>query len=230
MTRERIPMERVDRDAYVERYQRRLEEHGYSPLTLGWGKPGREHVRFRVMADVVQEVDARSVLDVGCGFADLHDHLRGRGWDGRYRGLDIVPGLLEIARTREPGLDLEEADIATYRPDEGERFDVVVASGVFNARVHGEDNEAHISRSVRRMFELCERAICVDFMSTFVDFQNPDAWHTDPAWAIRLGRELSKRVKLRHDYMPFEFALAVYRADDHPGNVFEPLAPDAGRP
>jgi SAM-dependent methyltransferase len=219
-------MERVDRDAYVERYQRRLEEHGYSPLTLGWGKPGREHVRFGVMADVIEEVRATSVLDVGCGFADLHAHLRSRGWDGRYRGLDIVPGLLEEARRRNPTLDLEEADIATYRP--AERFDVVVASGVFNARTYGEDNEAHITRSVQRMYELCDRAICIDFMSTYVDFQRPEAWHTDPAWALSVGRGLSKRLKLRHDYMPFEFALVVYRADGHPGSVFGPLDPTPG--
>ena len=222
-------MKRVDRDAYVERYQRRLEEHGHSPLTLGWGKPGREHVRFGVMADVVQEVGADSVLDVGCGFADLHDHLRERGWDGRYRGVDIVPGLLDEARRRDPTLDLLEADIATYRPSAKERFDVVVASGVFNARTHGEKNEAHITRSVQRMFELCDRAICIDFLSTFVDFQSPEAWHTDPAWAMRLGRGLSKRFKLRHDYMPFEFALVVYRADDHRGSVFAPFDQTPGR-
>ena len=34
------------------------------------------------------------------------------------------------------------------------------------------------------MFELCRQAICVDFMSKYVDFQSPEAWHTDPAWAM----------------------------------------------
>jgi SAM-dependent methyltransferase len=216
-----VAMDRVDKADYVERYERRLREHGHSPETLGWGKPGREHVRFQVMADVVREVGAVSVLDVGCGFADLFDHLAQQGWEGDYHGIDIVPGLLAEARRRHPALDLQEADIGTYEP--AGPFDVVVASGVFNARLRSEDNREHITRSVERMYALCRRAVCVDFMSTYVDFQHPDAWHTDPAWALELGRGLSKRLRLRHDYMPFEFALVVYRDDEHPGNVFRPL-------
>jgi SAM-dependent methyltransferase len=217
-----MAMDQVDRADYVERYERRLRDHGHSPQTLGWGKPGREHIRFQVMADVVREVGAASVLDVGCGFADLYDHLVLQGWNGEYRGLDIVPGLLAEARRRHPALDLQEADIAAYEPADG--FDVVVASGVFNARLRGDDNRAHIARSVERMYALSRRAVCVDFMSTYVDFQHPDAWHTDPAWALELGRGLSKRLRLRHDYMPFEFALIVYCDDEHPGNVFRPLS------
>jgi len=214
-------MELADRADYVERYERRLREHGHSPETLGWGKLGREHVRFQVMTDVVQEVGAASVLDVGCGFADLFDHLVAQGWNGEYSGIDIVPGLLAEARERHPSLDLQEADVASYEP--AGTFDVVVASGVFNARLRSGDNRAHITRSVERMYALASRAVCIDFLSTYVDFQQPDGWHTDPAWALELGRGLSKRLRLRHDYMPFEFALIVYRDDEHPGNVFRPL-------
>ena len=214
-------MELADRADYVERYERRLREHGHSPETLGWGKLGREHVRFQVMTDVVQEVGAASVLDVGCGFADLFDHLVAQGWNGEYSGIDIVPGLLAEARERHPSLDLQEADVASY--ESAGTFDVVVASGVFNARLRSGDNRAHITRSVERMYELASRAVCIDFLSTYVDFQQPDGWHTDPAWALELGRGLSKRLRLRHDYMPFEFALIVYRDDEHPGHVFRPL-------
>jgi SAM-dependent methyltransferase len=216
-------MEPGDRADYVDRYERRLREHGHSPETLGWGKLAREHVRFAVMADVVREVGAASVLDVGCGFADLFDYLVQEEWTGRYTGIDIVPGLLAAARRRHPTLDLHEADVATFQPANASGFDVVVASGVFNARLRSGDNREHIARSVERMFALCRRAICVDFLSTYVDFEQPDAWHTDPAWAFALGRGLSKRLRLRHDYLPFEFALIVYRDDAHPGNVFRPF-------
>ncbi len=213
-------MQIADRHAYVERYERRLREHGHSPLTLGWGKPGRESVRFEVMAELIDEVGAVSVLDVGCGFADLYDHLRAGGWHGSYHGIDIVPALLAEARKRQPELSLVEADIADYLSGERDRFDVVVASGVFNARLEAERNEEHVRRCTTRMWELARRAIGVDFMSSRVDFQHEGAWHTDPAWALELAAGLSRRFRLRHDYMPFEFALAVYCDDEHPGNVF----------
>ena len=201
-------MEAADRLAYVERYERRLREHGHAPETLGW-RPGRERARFGVTAHVVAETGARSLLDVGCGFADLLDFLRETGWDGEYHGIDLVPGLLAEARRRHPALPLEEADIADYEP--GRTFDVVVASGVFNFRLEAEDNRDHIARSVERMLELARHAVCVDFLSTNVDYRHPGAWHTDPAWALELGRRLSAHARIRDDYLPFEFALVVYR-------------------
>jgi SAM-dependent methyltransferase len=201
-------MEAADRLAYVERYERRLREHGHAPQTLGW-RPGRERARFQVMADVIAETGARSLLDVGCGFADLFDFLCEDGWEGDYHGIDLVPGLLAEARRRHPSLPVEEADIADHDP--GRTFDVVVASGVFNFELKAEDNGDHIARSVSRMFELAQRALCVDFLSTHVDFRHPGAWHTDPEWALALGRSLSPRAKLRDDYLRYEFALVVYR-------------------
>ena len=214
-------MEPADRAAYVARYEGRLAEHGHSPRTLGWGGLGREAVRFEVMREAVEAAGAESVLDVGCGFADLHDHLRAHGYAGAYHGIDIVPGLLAQARSRDPALDLAEADVVDYQPGEEKLFDAVVASGVFNARLAGEPNTEHISRSVRRMFDLSRRVVCVDFMTTAVDFQHPDGWHTDPAWAVGLAQTLSRRFRLRNDYMPFEFALIIYRDDRHSGNGFE---------
>src|SRR4051794_12015566 len=144
-------MKRTDRMAYVDRYERRLRKHGHSPQTLGWGPHGREHVRFGVMADVIEQANADSVLDVGCGFADLNDFLCDRGWTGTYVGIDLVPGLLVEARRRNPQLVLKEADIATYQPDASAAYDAVVASGVFNARLQAQDNREHIKRSVHRM-------------------------------------------------------------------------------
>ena len=34
-----------------------------------------------------------------------------------------------------------------------------------------------------------------------------------PAWALTLGKKLSRRVMLRHDYMPYEFTLIIYSDD-----------------
>ena len=221
-------MRDVDRAAYVKRYSERLERFGRSPEALGWGSGGREHVRFAVLADAIRSCGARSVLDVGCGFADFHDYLAASGLEVAYRGIDIVPSVLAEACARDPGLDLAEVDVCDYPVTPENRFDAVVASGVFNARLAGEDNLVHIERSVTRMFELAERVVCVDFMTTAVDFQRPEAWHTDPAWAIGLAQRLSRRFSLRNDYMPFEYTLTIHRDDSHPGNVFPGSpAPDA---
>lgn len=151
-----------------------------------------------------------AVLDVGCGFADLYDYLGAHGWRGRYTGIDIVPGLLEMARERHPDLDLRELDILESGA-QLEAHDFVISSGVFNAQLSHGDNRDHIAAALEMMMRLARTAVMIDFLSSHVDFQQPGAWHTDPAWAFDTAKLLTTRVMLRHDYMPFEFALLLFR-------------------
>lgn len=205
-------MREEDRRDCIARYEGRLIEHGYSPESLGWGKNGRQEVRFGVLAAQALAAPESSVLDVGCGFADLHDFLVERGWRGRYTGIDIVPGLLEVARERHPDLDLRAVDITGPEPL-ADRYDFAVASGIFNARLPSGGNSEQIEGALERMLECARVTVAVDFMSTHVDFQKPGAWHTDPAWALRTAVRLSRRIALRHDYMPYEFALFIHKDD-----------------
>lgn len=202
-------MNELDRKSYRDRYERRLKEHGYSPQTLGWGQHSRQEIRFGVLAEQVLENPTCSVLDVGCGFADLHDYLSARGWRGHYTGIDIVPGLLEIARDRHPELDLREIDITEDDIDLNV-YDFVIASGVFNSKLTVGDNRDHIWSALVSMARHGRRAVCVDFLSSYVDFIKPGAWHTDPCWVFDRAKQISRRVLLRHDYMPYEFALFIY--------------------
>jgi SAM-dependent methyltransferase len=201
-----------DRLDYVQRYEKRLQEFGYSPATLGWGVNGRQEVRFSVLAELALRMPQSSVLDVGCGFCDLYDFLDKQGWQGRYTGIDIVPGLLEVARQRHPDLDVRELDIT----DESvllDEYDLVISSGALNAALPSGGNEVHIEVALRGMHRRSRYATCVDFLSSYVDFQKPGAYHTDPSWALAAAKRLTRRVLLRHDYMPYEFSLFLFRDD-----------------
>lgn len=207
-------MKTEDRLDYVQRYEKRLQEFGYSPVTLGWGVNGRQEVRFSVLAELALRMPESSVLDVGCGFCDLYDFLDKQGWQGRYTGIDIVPGLLEVARQRHPDLDVRELDITDESVPLGEdEYDFVISSGALNAALPSGGNELHIEVALRSMFRRSRYAACVDFLSTYVDFQKPGAYHTDPSWALAAAKRLTRRVLLRHDYMPYEFSLFLFRDD-----------------
>lgn len=201
-----------DRYYYIQRYEQWLREFGQTPQALGWGKHARQQNRFHVLAQMAIQEPNCSVLDVGCGFADLYDYLAKCGWRGKYTGIDIVQKLLEIAIKRHPDLELYQMDIA----DAGgvlDMHDYVIASGVFNAKLQRGDNYEHITESLKRMYELSNKAVCVDFLSSYVDYMKEDSFHVSPEWAFSEARKLSKRVTLRHDYMPYEFALYIYRDD-----------------
>jgi SAM-dependent methyltransferase len=203
------PEDRLD---FVRRYEERLQKFGYSPATLGWGVQGRQEVRFSVLAEMAVRIPDSSVLDVGCGFCDLYQFLEQHGWMGRYTGIDIVPGLLNVARQRHPDLDIREIDVADESVSFGE-YDFVIASGTFNAALPAGDNQAHAELALQRMFQACRQATCVDFLSSHVDFQKEGAFHTDPGWALSVAKRLTRRVFLRHDYMPYEFSIFLFRDD-----------------
>lgn len=214
-------MDPIDRKEYVERYRERLRRFAYSPETLGWGTHGRQEVRFSVLSEHALSHPTSSVLDVGCGFADLYDYLLNFGWRGKYTGVDLVPDLLEVARDRHRDLDLRVIDITDQGSGLGS-YDFVIASGVFNARLRIGDNREHIARALSAIYSLSRVALSVDFLSTYVDFQRENAWHTDPSWALAEARKLSRRLALRLDYMPYEFALTIFRDDSiSERNVFE---------
>lgn len=201
-------MDDRDRQAMIDRYEERLRRHGRSPEALGWGKISKQDVRFAVLAAAALAHPHWSVLDVGCGFADLYDFLSARGWHGSYTGIDVVPGLLETARARHPALTLHEGDITSSSFG---THDLVVASGIANGRLTYGDNNDYTSSVLTAMVAHARHVVAMDFLSTYVDFQRPEAWHTDPAWALAFGKTLSGRVMLRHDYLPYEFALVIYR-------------------
>lgn len=209
-----------DRQAQIERYSALFQEFGYSSRSLDLGQDGRQALRYRVLAEPALRQPESSVLDVGCGFADLYAYLKSRGWRGTYTGLDIVPGFVEAARERHPALDVRLQDITAPEPAIEPHDFVIAASGVFNARLQS-DNNAHTRRGLAAMAALAKQAVSVDFLSTEVDFQKPEAWHTDPVWALAEARKLAPRVVLRMDYMPYEFALILYvRGEVSRNNVF----------
>lgn len=204
-------MKHEDKQDYINRYTDRLNIFGYSPETLGWGKNGRQDIRFSVLSQPILQLPDCSVLDVGCGFADLYTYLLNNGWNGRYVGTDLVPSLLKVAKERKPNIELYNYDIEEAKTLG--KFDFVVASGIFNAKLNNTDNKNHIVHTLTNMLEIAQNMVCVDFMSTYVDFQKEGSWHTDPAWLINQLNMLTKRFSLRYDYMPFEFAVFLHKDD-----------------
>ena len=202
-------MKQEDKQAYIERYNRRLSEHGYDPKSLGWGG-GRERqeLRFSVFAESVLQPDD-SVLDVGCGFCDLYGYLRCTEWGGDYLGVDINGELLKVGREVYPGVQASVIDILETPPNR--TFSWTFASGVFNAKLNGDDNLRHIEQMLGRMFALSEKGVACDFMSTFVDSRHPCAYYMNPFDAVTIAKKLSWKVLLRMDYLPYEFMLFVFR-------------------
>ena len=207
------PLDKIRRS-----FRERSRKYGYDPRALWMTGKQEQLLRMEVLADIEPNWENQSVLDVGCGFCDLVDVLRLRGFSGRYVGVDITDEVIKIARKRHPDLEIINRDIMLS--PFSERFDYVFASGTFNL-IFCEDMLGFVSKILQAMFEHSIIGVGVNYQSTYVDYQHPEAHHTDPAWIFNEAKNLTKRVLLRHDYMPYEFAIYLWRDDRvRPGNVF----------
>lgn len=202
-----------------DRYLERIAVHGVSSASMNSGTPEKQALRHRVHLELVQP--GWSVLDVGCGVGEMLAAMRTLGLRGRYVGVDIVREYVEHCRRHFPDEHFELVNVF----DEGipGEVDVVVASQVFNARYPGADNAAVVRRFLDLAFAAARRAVSVDMLSSYVDFTAPELHYFSPEAMFQHAKTLTRLVRLRHDYLPFEFAVQLLR--ETPG----PPAPESGR-
>lgn len=201
----------------VKRYENRLKEFGYDPKTLGWRSKRQQYVRFEVLAEI-GDLRNRSILDIGCGFGDFYDFITEKGIKVDYTGYDISPKLIEIAKKTHPSIKFEVKDILKDHVER--KFDYVISSGIFNHKI--SNNDLFIREIFRKSFGLCNRGIAHNMLSGYVDYFDSELYYANPMEIFDFCKTLSRRVALRHDYMPFEFTVYVYKRDENDSeNIFK---------
>lgn len=101
------------------------------PVTRALGR-GALFDRLRFAVATAEALGATHVLDVGCGSGPLFEPLAQRGI--RVTGLEPAASMLELARlaaARYPGL-VEVREGRWEEIDEGDRYDLAVALGVYD--------------------------------------------------------------------------------------------------
>jgi trans-aconitate methyltransferase len=155
----------------------------------------------------VGDLQGADVLDLGCGLGHMCDFLQKRALAVSYRGVDVLPRIVAEARRLHPGVPFEVVD-AIHGPLPWDA-DFVFVSGVLNLETGA--NEADMRRMLRAALGACRRAAAVNMLSTWADRYDRGRHYYDPGRALRSARRLTPWVVLRHDYMPHDFTLYLYR-------------------
>ena len=196
-----------DNQDNVRRYTELVRKHGNNVKSLGWGSQESQIRRFAIFAEI-GNLKGRSVLDVGCGLGDLYGWLKKKGLDVRYTGIDVTPGMVELARQRFPtvrfrGQDLLDASLPLAR------HDYVLSSGIFTHRSRIPFD--FLTAAIQRMFVLSKHAVAFNCLSAWAKTKEPEEFHADPLKVLSFCRKLTPRVVLRHDYHPRDFTVYMYK-------------------
>ena len=167
---------------------------------------GRKGQRLRFDSFLrAHDLSGRSILDIGCGVGDFFGRLRETGVAADYCGVDVSPEMIGRARERFPEARFEVGEAGAA----GRRFDYTVAFAIHNVKVeHGREI---LERSLRQQFELCDVAAHISLLTDrYRGFDaHIQAW---PAEAmLTLALSITPFVSLRHDYLPNDFSLTLYR-------------------
>jgi SAM-dependent methyltransferase len=199
-------MEPAQKEHLLKIYRESLAEHGDTPEGVHW-RGVTQRYRFKVLTEIAN-LETASILDYGCGKGDLFPYLVEQGFRGQYTGFDINPDLLALAHSKYPEVRFEVKDFEEDKVEE--QFDYILISGVFNNRL--PDNWGMMTSVLRHAFRCARHGVAFNAISTYVNFEDPAMFYANPEEVFRFCvTELSRDVTLRHDNLPYNYAVYVYR-------------------
>jgi hypothetical protein len=199
-------MKQEDRTAVIDHFEGLMAEHGASFKTLGFGRPESQLRRFEVLAEV-GDIRGADILDVYCGLADFYDFLKAKDPDVRYHAIEVVPAFVGHIRKARPEVSVEVGDFLADSFD-GE-WDYVFASGIFYRAV--SDSWELMQKSISKMFRTCRVAVAFNSLSAYADKREEGEFFASPERTFAFCKSLTPYVTLRHDYMPHDFTIYMYR-------------------
>ncbi len=189
-------MPRIDTKTF---YAAALSKHGVSPRALHWNSQESQHARFEILSSFLPDgVGALSVVDAGCGFADLYLYLeKAQRAPAQYVGLELMEEMCEEARQR-TGCEIIRCDVLH---DSLPTADYYLCSGAMNILTRFE---THLF--IRRCFDAAKKGFVFNLLegkdaSMVYNYFQPDEM-------IALGKELgAKKVEVRRGYLPHDFTV-----------------------
>jgi cyclopropane fatty-acyl-phospholipid synthase-like methyltransferase len=190
----------------VEYFEELLAKHGDSPQALDWSFSG-QHERFKVLWEAGVQPQ-HSVLDVGCGLGHFADYLTERGHTGQYEGVDASEKLLDAARARRPDRYFSKIGLLWLNgKQELPAFDFIVSSGMLNVR----PCDGHMRTLIERCFAVARVGCAINMLSARAPEQRRDRFYYAPSQVLTDALKLTSKVTLRHDYLPNDFTICLYK-------------------
>jgi SAM-dependent methyltransferase len=183
-----------------------IDRYGHDPRACDYGQAQSQEIKFRVLSQAIP-LDNRSILDVGCGFADFERYLMSRFTGLRYSGIDICEGMVAEALRVNPKLDVRVANLLNFVSRE--QFDLVTANGILY--LLGENAWPIMQSLILRMYALSREAVAFNSLSAWATDKETGEFYPDPLLVLEFCRTLTPWVVLRHDYHPRDFTIYMYK-------------------
>ena len=186
------------------------EELLNSPEIVGWLSVEEQELLFSAL--LLFYSPEQSLLDVGCGRADLFGYCNKLfGATIPYKGIDYNPNILNVAAQKYTGVNVEAVDV--LNSDES-KFDWVVGSGLFNL-LDNEDMETYSKTVIQKMYDKSNIGIAFNLLTGVPeDMADEDVAQLvvhDPAEWLNYLTATYTKVICRADYLSGDVTFIIFK-------------------
>jgi hypothetical protein len=197
--------------AYLTPYLDAASRHGAGFSTLLWASPHTQAVRFAALTRLVG-LNGKSLLDVGCGRADLLDYLLSHNVrPAHYVGLEGVTALADAAEAkRHTEAMIVRADFVREPLRLFVAADVVYFSGSLNTL-----DPSTFYGTIRKAYDAAAEALVFNFLCSpelaGVSYLH---WH-QPSEVWAFCKTLTPNVRRLDDYLRGDTTFALTKPEEH---------------
>lgn len=195
-----------DLEKNINFYSNLIEKYGVDVKSLNWGSKQSQELRFKVLSQI-GDMTNKSVLDVGCGLGDLYEYLTKNHIKCEYKGIDITPKMVQMAKKRFPGADFEVKNI--LEESFGQEYDYIFASGIFYLVEY--EPFVFMQKMVTKMFELARIGVAFNSLSTWASRKENNEFYANPSEVLDFCKSLSTKVVINHSYHQADFTVFLYK-------------------
>jgi SAM-dependent methyltransferase len=139
---------------------------------------------------------------------DLLPFLYAKGKNFKYLGIDITPEFIEIARKRFEGHDFEVGD--PFAENLGEKFDIVVSSGVMNANPDDWLNKR--KAMITQLFSHSRKVLAFNMAGGLAEpSEVANIGYANSQEIFDFCTTLTKKIILRNHYHSKDFTIVMFR-------------------
>ena len=194
-----------------EQYTELFRQFGDSPKSVMIPKDN-QNLRFNSIAKFLDPKVKMSYLDYGCGLAHQLDYFNNYGFtDLDYIGVEINNDFLNHNQKKHPESKfLNREDFIQSLT----KFDYIGVIGTFNLIYSTkEEQKSFVFEEMTRLWQRTDKILFINFMSTVVDYVQENAYHQELGELYSfVSRELSRKIIIISDYLPFEYTIAIIKS------------------
>lgn len=187
-------------------YDELVTVYGHDPKSCDYGQSASQRSKFCVLSSCA-DYSGKSVLDIGCGFADYYDFLSAKYPHIDYHGVDLSVSMISMARKIHPNLHLEVRNVFENAPEK--KYDIVTANGIFY--LLGNNAWKLMCCFIQKMYDMSEEVVAFNSLSTWTKDKEIGEFYANPEKTLAFCKTISPWVALRHDYHSRDFSIFIYK-------------------